>query len=196
MKIVGITGGIGSGKSTVCEVFKAFGVPVFHADDEAKKVYEEFPEVLEKVKSIFGKEVILHGKINKQALAARAFNEPENLKKLNELVHPYVARKFKNWLSEQAGSIVLREAAILIESGSYKDCAEIIVVTAPMDVRLARIMKRGGITTEEIKKRMASQMTDEERLPYADYVINNDGKQLILPQIDQVYHALKGEITG
>jgi dephospho-CoA kinase len=111
-------------------------------------------------------------------------------------VHPYVARKFKNWLSEQAGAIVLREAAILIESGSYKDCAEIIVVTAPMDVRLARIKKRGGITTEEIKKRMASQMTDEERLPYADYVINNDGKQLILPQIDQVYHALKGEITG
>jgi dephospho-CoA kinase len=196
MKIVGITGGIGSGKSTVCEVFKAFGVAVFHADDEAKRVYDDFPEVLEKVRGIFGSEVFHHGKLNKSALAVSAFGSPEKLKQLNALVHPYVAHKFKVWMSDQSGPYVLREAAILIESGSYKDCSEIILVTAPMEVRMSRITKRGGINPEQIKQRMQNQMTDEERLPYADYVINNDGKELILPQIDQIHHALKGEITG
>jgi dephospho-CoA kinase len=196
MKIIGITGGIGSGKSTVCEVFKAFGVPVFHADDEAKKIYKDFPEVLTKVAEWFGQDTVQNGKLNREVLASKVFNDAESLTRLNNLIHPYVTRRFKEWYMDQNGPYVLREAAILIESGSYKDCAEIIVVTAPENVRIARIKKREGNRFEDSLARMKFQMTDEERITYADYVINNDGVELILPQIEVIHHAIRGEIMG
>ena len=153
-KIIGLTGGIGSGKTTIAKHFASLGVPVYIADDEAKKLMDN-PEIITELKSIFGDEIIENGKIDRKALAQIVFQNPKKLKTLNSIIHPAVKLHFENWLhSHKNYPIIIKEAAILFESGSYKDCDKIITVTAPLEIRIERVLKRDVSDYESIMKRV------------------------------------------
>lgn len=191
MRIIGVTGGIGSGKTVVCKVFQSLGIPVYNADDRAKALYTENKELKQKVIEHFGDKVYANGELQPQELSKIVFDDEKKLKLLNSLVHPAVAADFKKWISEQSAPFVIREAAILIESGSYRDCDKIITVEAPEEVRIERVIKRNGVTEKDTRKRMARQMTDKERRNYADFVIDNSGGQMLIPQVLEIYRELK-----
>lgn len=188
--IVGLTGGIGSGKSTVAEIFTQLGVPVYDADTKAKQLLDTDKELHQKLVQLLGDEVSTAGKINRQVMAAKIFADKSLLQKVNGLVHPAVGRHFKQWYAAQNVPYVLREAAILFESGSYKDCAFVITVFAPEEVRIARVMERNGIDEDEVKARMQHQWPEEEKLKRADFVLYNDGKQSIIKQVLRLHEDL------
>ncbi len=193
MKVVGITGGIGSGKTLVSSVFSSMGIPVFNADEEAKMVYERHPEIINTVLTEFGDAVITDNKVNRAALANKVFNDKTALQRLNAIVHPLVAKSFINWSLKQTSNYVLREAAILIESNSYKDCAHIILVSAEEETRIERVRNRSKLSEEEIRQRMSHQMTDEQRRSFCDFEIRNNGIELILPQIAKIHSSIMDE---
>ncbi len=190
MKIIGITGGIGSGKSTICKVFQTLGIPVFNADDEAKNIYQTEPIALQQVKQVFGDNVFTAGELDKTKLAQTVFADAEKLSQLNTIIHPLVRKRFTQWLKNQTVPFVIREAAILIESGAYKDCDHIVLITAAEQTRINRVMKRNNISEVEIRRRIANQWTDEQRRPYCDFEINNDDNSLVLDKIYAVYKSL------
>lgn len=195
MKIIGLTGGIGSGKSTVCRIFEVLNVPVFYADDEAKALYES-AEVVASVTRLLGHEVLNEaGKIDRKKMAAIIFEDAEKLLQIQQLIHPLVKKRFEEWKEDYQKQALycIREAAILIESGAYKDCDKIIVVTAPEEVRIQRVMLRDKVSRQEVLSRMAHQMQESERLKYADFVINNDGNQPLIRQVMQIHHQLLAE---
>ncbi len=175
MKIIGLTGGIGSGKTTVSKVFASLGVPVFNADNEAKELYKD-PEVIRKTMEILQTNDItdFHGKVVRSKIAAVIFTDPLKRIALNNLIHPLVKKRFAEWMGTYEFSYCIRETAILIESEAYKDCDKIIVVSCPMNVRVERVMQRDGTSKTEVEKRILAQMKDEERIQYADFVIVND----------------------
>ncbi|TDE05475.1 dephospho-CoA kinase [Flavobacterium hiemivividum] len=172
-RIIGLTGGIGSGKTTIANHFKTLGIPVYIADDEARKIMQT-SVVIDAIKKTFG-ETLFEGEVLKRdKLAQIVFNDPEKLQQLNEIVHPEVKRHFKQWLLEhKAFPIVVYEAAILFESGSYKDFDVIITVTAPLESRIQRVMTRDKTSREQVLGRINSQWTDEQRVSKSDYVIEN-----------------------
>ncbi|MCX7744988.1 MAG: dephospho-CoA kinase [Flavobacteriales bacterium] len=195
MKIIGLTGGIGSGKSTVCRIFEVLNVPVFYADDEAKALYES-AEVVASVTRLLGHGILNEaGKIDRKKLAALIFEDAEKLLQIQQLIHPLVKKRFEEWKEQfqKQALYCIREAAILIESGSYKDCDKIIVVTAPEEIRIQRVMKRDKISRQEVLSRMTHQMQESERLKYADFVINNDGSHPLIRQVMQIHHQLLAE---
>jgi len=194
MKIVGVTGGIGSGKSTVCKVFETLGIPAFNADEEAKNIYNNEPQALTEVKEVFGEKVFTNNQLDKTKLAQIVFGNADLLQQLNNIVHPLVRKQFAVWQSKQAAPYVIREAAILIESGAHKDCDHIILVTAQEATRVERVRKRSGLSEEEIRKRMANQWTDEQRRPFCDFEVKNDDDQLILPKIYAIHEQLSHSI--
>jgi dephospho-CoA kinase len=194
-KVVGITGGIGSGKSTICRVFQLLGVPVFNSDVEAKKLYNEDEFLKKEVIDLFGKGLLTEGKIDHSKLASIVFNDPTALSELNKLVHPRVREKFKVWLREQNAPYILKEAAILIESGSYKECDAIILVSAPLIIKEKRLINQRGMSPEAIRERMAKQMSDEDKRPHCQYNIVNDEIELVVPQIITINHELLASIA-
>jgi dephospho-CoA kinase len=166
---------------------ETLGLPVFDADREALALYEEDETLLAEVKHRFGASVIQpDGRLNRQALASIVFNDAESLQQLNALVHPRVGKRFAAWKQKQTAQAVVREAAILFESGSDVDCDAVVVVTAPEALRIARVQKRNGIGEEEVRARINRQWAEEELVKRADAVIVNDDKQLVLPQVKQV----------
>lgn len=187
MKVIGLTGGIGSGKSTVARVFETLGVPVFDADREALALYDEDQSLLVEVMQRFGASVLdVNGRLNRQALASIVFKDAEALQQLNAMVHPRVAKKFDAWKKVQRASAVVREAAILFESGSAADCDFVVVVTAPEDLRVDRVQKRNGWNEAEVRARMNRQWSEQQLIERADAVIVNDDKHLVLPQLTRV----------
>jgi len=180
---IGITGGIGSGKTTVCRLFELLGVSVYYADVRAKMLMHTDPDLIEGIKMAFGKEVYSGQTLNRALLGSIVFNNAERLQQLNGLVHPAVFRDFDIWSIEQTGHYVLKEAAILFESGSSKDCAYTILVKSPVDLRTSRVMLRDGISKEDVLKRMDKQMSDEEKEKLASFIILNDETQLVIPQV-------------
>jgi len=180
---IGITGGIGSGKTTVCRLFELLGVSVYYADVRAKILMQTDSELIEGIKTVFGREVYTGQTLNRSLLGSIVFNNAERLQQLNALVHPAVFRDFDRWSLEQTGLYVLKEAAILFESGSSKDCAYTILVKSPVDLRTSRVMLRDSISKEDVIKRMDKQMSDEEKEKLASFVILNDEKQLVIPQV-------------
>ncbi len=182
---VGITGNIGSGKTTVCKIFEVLGIPVFYADDAAKDVMVTDAELIACIKQTFGKEAYFEdGTLNRKHIAGIVFNDKEQLAKLNALVHPAVFRAFDKWvLNQKEVPYVLKEAAILFESGSYKKCDRAIMVTAPLNLRIKRVTQRDGITADEVKARNDRQFTEEKKLALANDVIKNDDTQLVIPQV-------------
>ena len=190
MKIVGLTGGIGTGKTTVAKLFNKFGVPVFYADTEAKYLYND-PEVVSEVAKLLNAPQIINpdGTLNKESLARIIFNDAEKRNTLNQFIHPLVKNKFDEWLNQNPASYCIREAAILIESGSYKDCNEIIVVTSPLETRIDRVMKRDQLDRTDVEKRILAQLSDEERIKYASFIIHNNGTEEDLSEQVKLIHS-------
>lgn len=183
---VGITGGIGSGKSTVCKVFEVLGIPVFYADTAAKEIMTQDALLIEGVKMAFGNESYFEdGKLNNKHIAGIVFNNEKALAQLNALVHPAVFRAFDAWEATIPSTVpyTLKEAAILFESGSYKLCDTTILVTAPYEIKIKRLMQRDSLTEEQIKARMDKQLSDEEKAKLANHFIVNDEAQSIIGQV-------------
>lgn len=191
MKIVGLTGGIGSGKSTIAAIFQSVGIPVFNADNEALALYSEDAELLREVVDEFGKEVLnADGTLNRMKLATIVFGDEIALKKLNSLIHPRVASRFIHWNKRQQAPVVMRESAILFESGSHIDCDSVIVVSAPEKLRVNRVMNRSALTKQEAEARIARQWPESKLLAQADWIIVNDDRELVLPQVMAIAAAL------
>ncbi|MFI5453659.1 dephospho-CoA kinase [Pedobacter sp. UC225_61] len=183
---VGITGGIGSGKTTICKVFETLGIPVFYADAVAKQLMITDLILVEGVKEAFGAASYSPtGILNNQHIANIVFNNKAELEKLNSLVHPAVFRAFDVWEKEMPQSVpyTLKEAALLFESGSYKMCDKNILVTAPLSLKLARVMQRDGVTEAQVQARMDKQFTDEQKAKMADYFIDNTENTSVILQV-------------
>lgn len=189
---VGITGGIGSGKTTVCRIFEVLGIPVYYADDRAKTLMVEDPDLRDGIRQLFGQEAYRHdGTLNRTYIAQRAFSDQTLLTKLNELVHPAVWRDGEAWQKAHTyAPYTLKEAALLFESGGHQllDC--IIVVAAPDAMRIKRVMKRDGVSQDEVKARMNKQLPQSEKIERADYLIQNDGSHSLIQQVLTIHRAL------
>jgi dephospho-CoA kinase len=186
---IGITGGIGSGKSTVCTIFQILGIPVFNADIEARKLYDE-PQVKEAIMLAFGDNMYPQGVFDKKAMANIVFQSADKLKQLNELLHPLVQIQFDTWLQQQESPYTIKEAALLIEAGSYQQLDELILVTCPMNKRIERVMKRDRVTEDEVLARINKQLSEEDKRTFCQYEIINDDRQLLIPQVLQLHHQL------
>lgn len=182
---IGITGGIGSGKTTVCRVFEVLGIPVFYADDIAKSIMQTDALLREDIIKGFGNDsYTVTGELDRKYIAAIVFNNNEQLLKLNALVHPAVFRAFDRWVAEQEGvPYVLKEAALLFESDAHKMCDQSILVTSPESLKVKRIMVRDQTTAEEVRLRMNRQFSDEQKVKLANHLITNDEQFLLIPQI-------------
>lgn len=197
MKVIGITGGIGSGKSVVCNIFRQFGIPVYDADTEAKSLYEKYPELCEAVRKQISENAFDQtGKLDRKKLSEIIFQNPEKLKILNGLIHPLVKIDFLEWNKKfPESAYVIKEAAILFESGADSDCDKIITVVAPVELRIQRVRERDRKTKIEIESIMERQSGDEEKIHRSDFVIRNDEKELILPQVLAIHEALLKEVN-
>ena len=173
MKVVGLTGGIGSGKSTIARLFAALGIAVYDSDIEAKKLINTSAEIKKRIVEVFGAEAYAEGGYNRAYMADIVFRNPDKLAVLNSIVHPVLADDFNQWVALQTSPYVIKEAAILFESGSYKNCDFIITVTAPETLRISRCMSRDGSTEAQVRARMAQQWTDAQRIAFSDAVIEN-----------------------
>jgi dephospho-CoA kinase len=194
-KKIGITGGIGSGKTTVCHIFENLGIPVYYADEWSKWLIEHKKSLKSAIIDVFGPEAYdENGKYQRAYIASIVFKDPEKLKKLNELVHPVVADHSQQWHDEMAATKVpytLKEAALLIESGSYTQLDSLILVTAPEETRIHRVMKRDGMAREQVKARMRAQMPEAEKLKYASYTIDNSGHVSLVKQVWELHQKLR-----
>ena len=189
-KIIGLTGGIGSGKTTLAKQIQSLGIPVYIADEEAKKIIDT-PEIIKKIQNEFGELVFDNNHLNKEKLAEIVFKSPEKLTLLNQIIHPAVQSDFANWLLlHQKYSIVFKEAAILFESGSYKDCDKVITVIAPLESRIQRVINRDNNTRKDVLNRIAAQWTDEMKIQKSDFVINNISIDDAIFQLDEILKKL------
>lgn len=188
--IVGLTGGIGSGKSTAARVFEQLHVPVYYADDRSKMLLDTNRRLQQKLQELLGEEVVKKGRIDRPLMAARIFGDEKLLNEANALIHPAVAEDFANWYFSQKSVYVIREAAILYESGSYRDCQYVVVVHAPESLRIERVVQRSQISSEEVRQRMKNQWPQEEKMNLADYTINNDGKHSVIKQIIAIHEDI------
>lgn len=190
---IGITGGIGSGKTTACRIFEQLGIPVYYADERAKQLMAEEPELRSEIIRIFGPEAYrADGQLNRQHIAKQAFNDQALLQQLNAAVHPAVARDSQAWHEQQQKvPYTLKEAALLYESGSDKALDKVIVVSAPEQLRLQRVMQRDGVDEAAVRARMDRQMLQEEKVRRADFVLHNDGKQSLIQQIQRIHQTLQ-----
>lgn len=185
-----ITGGIGSGKTTLCKVLEQFNIPVYYADDAAKHLLLT-PKIQALVQKAFGDTVCSNGSVDKQKLASIVFANEEKLKQLNSIIHPAVAEDYARWLKQhQNKKIVAKEAAILFESGSYRQCDKILCVYAPAKVRIQRAMQRSQLSKEEVMSRIKKQLPESQKIKRSDFVIFNDNKRMVLPQVLKVLKEL------
>lgn len=183
MKSIGVTGGIGSGKSIVCKIFEVMGYPVFYADIEAKKCMVEDAELVLGVKKLLGEKAYINGELNRPFVAEQIFSNSEMKAKMDALVHPAVYRAFDHWQKQQTADLIFNESALLFETGSHARFDEVILVVADLETRLARVMKRDQVDKEAVIARIQHQMLDEHKLKMNPYVIENDSHQMLIPQI-------------
>lgn len=188
--IVGVTGGIGSGKSTVCRIFQSFGIPVYDADQRAKALYIESENVKSQVIELLGEKAYKSDRPDKEYIANQVFGDKSKLEKLNQIIHPALKSDFEDWYHSQNTTYVIKEAAIMIESGSYKQCDKLILVTAPKEIRIKRVVERDNTSADEVEKRMSNQMTDDEKRTYCDFEILNDGNSSLIEQVRDIHRQL------
>lgn len=187
----GVTGGIGSGKSIVCRVFETMGVPVYYADLHSRRLVDSEPELRKKLIGLFGQEIYNGNILNRPRFAAEIFADPQRLEAANTIIHPWVRKDFDRWVRAYPDKeYVIEEAAILFESGGNTQVDKCITVLAPVEVRMKRILKRPGMTPDRIREIMANQWPDEKKAALADFVILNDEKTLIIPQILFIHEQL------
>lgn len=190
MRHIGLSGGIGSGKSTVAKALEHMGYPVFYSDGEAKKLYETHPLLKNQLIAILGKDSYQNGVFQKQVLATQLFENPALKEQITALVHPLVRERFNDWAKQQTTDLVFNEAAILFETGAYKQFSATVLVVAPLETRIERVQKRDGLSREEVLKRIENQWTDSIKMSLTPYIITNDGQPL-LQQIEAVISKLK-----
>ena len=195
---IGLTGSVGSGKTTVSKVFEVLGVPVFYADDAAKKAMVTDLMLIEGIKAEFGDASYFDdGAVNRKHIANIVFNDNERLSKLNALVHPATFRAFDDWVKMfDDVPYLLKEAALLFESDSYKMCDYSIAITAPLETRIKRVMQRDNLTRAEIESREAKQFTEEKKAALADYIILNDDVQMVIPQVLELHTKFLSLVTA
>ncbi|MFH4968807.1 dephospho-CoA kinase [Gaetbulibacter sp. M240] len=194
MIIVGLTGGIGSGKTTVAKMFKKLGIPIYIADKEAKKLMRNSKIIQRKLKALFGTEAYINNELNKPFIAERIFSDKSLLEKMNAIVHPKVTRHFEKWVNKQNAPYVIKEVAILFETGGYKQCDFVITVTAPKSVKTDRLMQRDNTTEEKIEAIMNNQWTDDKRLNLTDFTIKNINLEDTRSQVFDVHQQILQKI--
>ena len=187
---IGLTGGIGSGKSTVAKVFEVLGIPIYYADEAAKRLMNADEELKEKIKLQFGNEVYKNRQLDKKYLADIVFTSPEKLALLNALVHPATLKDAERWMQKQTTPYCIKEAALIFESGAQQNLDYVIGVTAPAPLRILRTMQRDGVTREAVTARMDKQMDDIIKIKLCDFVIKNDEQEMLLPQILELHKKL------
>lgn len=189
---LGVTGGIGSGKTLVCTIISSMGYPVFNADYEAKRLIDNDIQIIDSIKGLFGEEIYSNNQLNRKKVAELVFTNPVLLEKLNSIVHPAVIEYFNQWVDEhKSKSIVVKEAAILFESGANNGLDKIIGVVAPLELRIQRVIDRDKVTYESVLSRINNQYPQDELLKKCDYIIENDGVKLLLPQIVRIIEELE-----
>lgn len=187
---VGITGGIGSGKTQVCQVFETLGIPVFNADTAAKKIMETDNEVVKQITKLLGAEAYINGKINRSWLSSILFQDEKKRTALNAIVHPAVIAFGQEWMNRQQAAYVLKEAALFFETGSNKEMDYMIGISAPVDLRLKRAMKRDHLDEITIRQKMAAQMDEKEKMMRCQFIILNDDETAIIPQVLSIHQQL------
>jgi dephospho-CoA kinase len=191
MKIIGLTGGIGSGKSTIGKWFLERGIPVYDSDQEAKDLMNKDSVLKENIRDLLGPESYIDGTYNRKFVAQQVFQNKELLSQLNAIVHPAVFHHFQNWVSTQNAPFIVKEAAILFESGSYKDCDYIISVVSDESIRIQRVISRDQLSKQQVKDRIANQWTDEQRIEHSDFIIENNTDLVELyDQFEELYNKL------
>lgn len=191
---IGITGGIGSGKTTVCKIFELLGIPVYYADERAKQLMTSDPDLIQKLKEAFGEEVYNGGgNLNRGYLAGIVFHDKAKLDTLNSIVHPAVGIDGLRWHESQKDvPFTLKEAALFFENGSYKKMDKMITVTAPEHIRIERVIARDNVDAASVQARINKQLPESEKVKLSHFVINNDGKHSLIPQVMEIYNYLKG----
>ncbi len=185
---IGLTGGIGSGKSTVSQIFKVLGIPVFDADREAKRLMEENEDLRKRIQQELGFETYTNSKLNRRVLADLVFTDAYKLDKLNAIVHPAVISFAEEWMKKQSSAYVVKEAALLFEAGSAGDLDYVIGVYAPQHLRIHRVIKRDGMTREQVMDRMSRQINEEMKMRLCDFVLINDEQQLLITQVLKLHN--------
>ena len=180
---VGLTGGIGSGKTTVAKIFEVLGIPVYYADAANRRLVNEDPQIIKEIIQNFGEKSYVEGKLNRAYIASIVFNNPEKLLLLNAISHPATIEDANKWMQQQTSPYVIKEAALIFESGSAENLDLVIGVYAPEPLRIKRTMDRDKITQEEVKKRMERQINEELKMKLCDHVVINDEQQLVVPQV-------------
>jgi len=198
MLIIGLTGNIGSGKTTVSKIFEVLGIPVFYADEAAKLIMVNDKQLIGELKSEFGEaSYFADGTLNRKHIASVVFNNDAALKRLNALVHPATFRAFDTWVATINNvPYIVKEAALLFESDSYKLCDQTVMVQAPLDMRIKRVMDRGGLSRDEIVKREAHQFTEEKKAQLADHIIKNDDTELVIPQVLKLHEVFSSKFNA
>lgn len=187
---IGLTGGLGSGKSTVAHIFEVLGIPVYYADAASKRLMNDDEKVKAAVQNAFGKEVYPEGKLDRKYLAEIVFNDGKKLEKLNSIVHPATLRDADEWISKQTAPYAIKEAALIFESGSHQNLDYVIGVKAPLHLRLQRAMKRDNISHEEAMARINKQINEEIKMRLCDFIIINDEQQMVIPQVLALHQKL------
>ena len=190
MKIVGLTGGIGSGKTTVANMFHDLGVPVYIADEEAKKLMASSKVIKRKLIALFGDDAYINGTLNKPFIAKTIFNDKTVLEKMNHIIHPKVGFHFKKWMLKKSTPYVIKEAAILFENGNYNQCDFIITVTAPKELKIKRLLKRDNTTKESIGAIMKNQWSDEEKIKRSNFVVVNSDLEKTREQVTKIHQQI------
>lgn len=180
---IGLTGGMGSGKTTVAKIFEVLNVPVYYADAASKRLYHTDANLMAAIKKHFGNDVYTNGKLNRAKLAQLVFNDAEKLALLNSLVHPPTIKDAEDWMQQQTAPYLIKEAALLFESGSVRSLDFVIGVQAPQALRIQRVMERDGATREAVLARIARQMDDNEKMKRCDFIIYNNEQEPVLPQV-------------
>ena len=187
---VGLTGGIGSGKSTVARVFEVLGIPVYYADDAAKRLMNEDDDLKQAIMKQFGERVYNNGQLNRKALAEIVFNDPARLEQLNALVHPATLHDAKAWLERQTSPYAIKEAALIFESGAQKFLDFVIGVSAPTPLRIQRTIKRDRTSREEVLARMNKQLDEDIKMRLCDFIVRNDEEEMVIPQVMAIHEKL------
>ena len=192
---LGVTGGIGSGKTSVCRVFSVLGIPVFSADNEAREVMDIDTSIMLRINTITGKNLYSSGSLDRSELAKLIFNNSRLLEKVNSLVHPVVFSRFREWVKRQDAPYVIMEAAILFESGADKIVDRIMTVVAPVEQRIERVIRRNMLTSDQVMERMRNQLDDEFRIQRSDYVVSNSENDMIIPAILKIHGELLQQVN-
>jgi len=194
--IIGLTGGIGSGKTYVSSLFEELGVPIYISDVEAKKIMNLEPEVIDEILNLFGEKAYVNKALNRKFIASEVFVNREKLNRLNQIVHPAVADHFKKWHKQQKASFVIKESAILFETGANKYCDAVILVTAPKDIRISRVTQRDKVSIQEVENRINNQWSDERKALLSDYIVQNTNRQNTIKRVKEIYGSINANFKS